>query len=110
MMLVFVVSGLADGFRFAESLGISPTEAHALFSEFKPTNAIDVRGKNMAAGDFTAQWELTMARKDVRLMIEEAGRHDAALSVLPAIASFFDRYVQAGHGNQDVGVVALATP
>ncbi len=110
MMLVFVVSGLADGFRFAESLGISPSEAHALFSEFKPTGAIDVRGKNMAEGNYTAQWELTMARKDVRLMLEEAGRHDAALAVLPSIASFFDRYVAAGHGGEDVGVVALATP
>ena len=110
MMLVFVVSGLADVYRFADSLGISAGEAHALFSTFKPTGAIDIRGNAMAHGDFTPQWELAMARKDVRLMIEEAQRHGSELSVLPAIASFFDRYLEAGHGAQDVGVVATLTP
>jgi 3-hydroxyisobutyrate dehydrogenase len=110
MMLVFVVSGLADGYRFASSLGISPQEAHTLFGEFMPTNAINFRGKAMAHGNFTPQWELAMARKDVRLMLEEAGRNGETLAVLPQIAAFFDAYVKAGHGNQDVGVVALAKP
>ena len=110
MMLVFVVSGLADVYRFADALGISAEEAHTLFSTFKPTGAIDIRGKAMAQGDFTPQWELAMARKDVRLMVEEAGRHGAELSVLPAIASLFDRYLEAGHGAEDVGVVATLTP
>ena len=73
---------------------------------FKPTGAIDIRGKNMANGDYTAQWELTMARKDVRLMLEEAQLHGAHLNVLPAIADFFDRGISAGHGAQDVGAVA----
>jgi len=106
MMLVFIVSGLADIFTFAKSMGITPVDAQALFDSFKPTGAIDVRGKNMANGDFTAQWELTMARKDVRLMLEEAQLHGAHLNVLPAIADFFDRGISAGHGAQDVGAVA----
>jgi len=106
MMLVFIVSGLADIFTFAKSLGITPVDAQALFDSFKPTGAIDIRGKNMANGDYTAQWELTMARKDVRLMLEEAQLHGAHLSVLPAIADFFDRGIAEGHGAQDVGAVA----
>jgi len=106
MMLVFIVSGLADVFTFAKSLGISPVDAQALFDSFKPTGAIDIRGKNMANGDYTAQWELTMARKDVRLMLEEAKLHGAHLNVLPAIADFFDRGIAAGHGADDVGAVA----
>lgn len=110
MMLVFIVSGLADGYRFASSLGISPTEAHTLFSEFMPGNSINFRGKAMAQGNFAPLWELSMARKDVRLMLEEAGRNGETLSVLPQIASFFDSYVKAGHGNEDVGVVAMAKP
>ena len=39
----------------------------------------------MAAGDFTPSFELAMARKDVRLMIETAG--DKPLAALPAIAA-----------------------
>ena len=107
MMLVFIVAGLADVYRFAAGLGISAPEAHALFNTFKPTGAIDVRGKAMAAGDFTPQWELAMARKDVRLMLEEARRHGVELPVLPDIDALFAQYERAGHGSEDVGVVAL---
>ncbi len=106
MMLVFVVSGLADGYRFMRAQGIEPAEAHALFNDFNLNNAIGGRGKAMANGDFTPLWELAMARKDVRLMTEEAARHDAELDVLPAIAQFFDRHMQMGLGGKDVGVVA----
>jgi 3-hydroxyisobutyrate dehydrogenase len=107
LILVFTVAGLADMYRFAESLGISAEEAHSLFAFFMPLNAINVRGKDMAHGDFTPKWELQMARKDVRLMLEEASRHGQTLAVLPQIASFFDRYVELGHHRKDVGVVAL---
>jgi 3-hydroxyisobutyrate dehydrogenase len=107
MMLVFIVSGLADVYKFAESLGISPLEAHGLFADFKLTGAVDNRGKNMAEGNYAPAWELTMARKDVRLMLEEGARHGVAYGVLPQIAAFFDRAIAAGHGAQDVGVVAL---
>jgi len=109
MMLVFTVAGLADMYRFADSMGIAPREAHKLFSFFMPVNAINFRGKDMAHGDFTPQWELQMARKDVRLMLEEAARHGEDLAVLPEIASFFDDYIESGHAGKDVGVVAMKT-
>jgi 3-hydroxyisobutyrate dehydrogenase len=107
LMLVFTVAGLADMYRFAEAVGISPHEAHEMFSFFMPVNAINFRGKDMAHGDFTPQWELTMARKDVRLMLEEAAHHGETLTVLPAIASLFDHYIERGHDDKDVGVVAM---
>jgi 3-hydroxyisobutyrate dehydrogenase len=106
MMLVFVVSGFADGYKFAQSLGIAPSDAHGLFADFKLTGAVDVRGKNMAEGNFAPAWELTMARKDVRLMLEEGARHGVHYDVLPDIAAFFDRAIAAGHGAEDVGAVA----
>jgi 3-hydroxyisobutyrate dehydrogenase len=110
MISLFTITGLADGYRFASSLGISPTEAQTLFSEFTPAGQLTGRGKAMAQENFTPLWELSMARKDVRLMIEEAARHGETLAVLPQIASVFDTYVKAGHGNQDVGVVTLPKP
>ena len=105
-MLVFVVSGLADMYKFARSLGIEPTDAHALFSDFKITGAVDVRGKNMAEGNFMPAWELFMARKDVRLMLEEGALHGVHFNTLPQIADFFDAAIAAGHGASDVGAVA----
>lgn len=109
LMLVFTVAGMADMFRLGESLGIQPHEAHELFSFFMPVNAINFRGKDMAHGNFTPQWELRMARKDVRLMLEEATRHGETLAVLPSIAALFDGYIDRGHAAKDVGVVALRT-
>jgi len=106
MMLVFIVSGLADVYKFARSLGITPSDAQSLFNDFKPTGAIDVRGKNMAEGNFAAAWEMTMARKDVRLMLEEGALHGVQYDVLPAIAALFDKGIAAGRGSEDVGAVA----
>ena len=107
MMLLVITGGLADFFTFARSLGIKPTEAYALFSEFNPGNMIQGRGKQMAEGiSSPPRFELSMARKDLRLMVEEAARHRATLDVLPAVGSLFDRYIAAGHGSEDAGVVA----
>jgi len=45
-----------------------------LFSEFNPGNMIQGRGKQMARGiSSPPSFELSMARKDLRLMVEESG-------------------------------------
>ncbi len=59
----------------------------------------------MAKGDYQAAFELTMARKDVRLAIESAG--DGALAVLPAIAKRMDQLVERGFGADDMGVLSV---
>jgi 3-hydroxyisobutyrate dehydrogenase len=106
MMLLVITGGLADVFTLARSLGIEPRDAHALFSEFNPGNAIQGRGKQMAEGIFTPpSFELSMARKDARLMTEEAARHGRKLDVVPCVEKLMDRYLQAGFGDEDSGVV-----
>jgi 3-hydroxyisobutyrate dehydrogenase-like beta-hydroxyacid dehydrogenase len=60
----------------------------------------------MSEGTFTPpNFELTMARKDLRLMTEEAARHGAKLDVVPAVGELYDRYIKAGFGSEDAGVV-----
>lgn len=106
MMLLVITCGLADVYKLGRSLGIEPQDAYTLFGEFNPGNAIGGRGKSMAAGRFTPpNFELTMARKDARLMIDEAARHGATLDVVPAVAALMDRYISAGYGSEDAGVV-----
>jgi 3-hydroxyisobutyrate dehydrogenase-like beta-hydroxyacid dehydrogenase len=63
------------------------------------------RGGNMAKGNFAASFELTMARKDVRLMLETAG--DRPLAALPAIAARMDQLIAQGHGAQDACVLGI---
>src|ERR1700676_2982122 len=106
LMLLVITGGLADVYTLSHSLGIDPKDAHALFSEFNPGNAIQGRGKQMAEGIYTPpSFELTMARKDLRLMEEEAARHGDKLDVVPAVGKLFERYIAAGHGTEDAGVV-----
>ncbi len=63
------------------------------------------RGRNMAAGNFTPSFELTMARKDVRLMLETAVDHPTP--VLSGIADRMDELVDAGHGAEDLAVIGI---
>jgi 3-hydroxyisobutyrate dehydrogenase len=106
LMLITVVGGIADLYQLARSLNIEPGEAFSLFEHFNPGNAIPVRGKSMAEGKFTPpNFEATMARKDLRLMVEEAGRHGTQLDVVPGIAALLDRYIAAGHGSEDFSVI-----
>ena len=45
-----------------------------------------------------------MARKDMRLMLEAAG--SLPLTVLPSIAKRMDEAIAAGHGKEDLAVIA----
>jgi 3-hydroxyisobutyrate dehydrogenase-like beta-hydroxyacid dehydrogenase len=66
--------------------------------------AIPMRGQKMAAGDFSATFELAMARKDLRLMLESAGPQP--LIVLPALAARMDAMIASGHGKDDFAAIA----
>lgn len=104
-MILTITAGLSDVYRMARALSIEPTDAHALFSFFKPAMTIDVRGAKMARGDFSPSFEATMARKDLRLMLETTDN----LHVLPAVAALIDRAIEAGHGSADVAAIAYDT-
>jgi 3-hydroxyisobutyrate dehydrogenase-like beta-hydroxyacid dehydrogenase len=107
-MLIAIAGGLADVFAMARGLGIAPEEAHSLFSRFKPGGAIELRGARMARGDFAPSFELSMARKDVALMVECAAGEPMA--ILPALLRRCDELIAAGYGRDDLGVLALAPP
>jgi 3-hydroxyisobutyrate dehydrogenase len=103
-MLFVIAAGVADVFAMARGLGIAPAEALEVFSKFQPGGVIKSRGEKMARGDFSATFELTMARKDMRLMLEAAG--DQPMTVLPGIATRMDEAIAKGHGQDDLGAIA----
>jgi 3-hydroxyisobutyrate dehydrogenase len=103
-MLFAINAGLTDVLAMAKNLGVAGKEAVGLFSRFNAALAIPMRGQKMAAGDFSAMFELAMARKDVRLMLESAG--DQPLIVLPALAARMDDLIAAGHGRDDFAAIA----
>ena len=96
---------VADVLSMAANAGVSPDDTLKLFDFFNPLGGAIVRGKAMAARDFSPNFELAMARKDVRLMLETAG--DAPLAALPSLAARMDALIAQGHGGQDMAVIAI---
>jgi 3-hydroxyisobutyrate dehydrogenase len=105
--LMFITSGLSDMLSLAKATGIEPHDAMSLFDKFNPGATIGMRAKRMIDGDYAdPSWELVMARKDVRLMTEEAARANVPLAILPAIAARMDEVIAEGHGRHDWTVIA----
>ena len=103
-MLFVIAAGVTDVFAMAKGLGIPAAEALTVFSKFQPGGLIKSRGEKMARGDFSASFELTMARKDMRLMLEAAAGQP--MTVLPGIAKAMDDAIAKGHAKDDLGAIA----
>lgn len=95
---------IADVFTIAGGADVPPADALRVLEFIDLTGAANGRGRNMAAGNFAAAFELAMARKDVRLMTETAG--DRPLAALPSIAARMDALIADGDGDRDLGVLA----
>ena len=109
LFLMFFTSGLAEVFTLARALDVDPKVAATLFEHFNPGKTIDARIERMLTGDLSkASWGLAMARKDARIMLDEAAAHGRPLSVLPAIAARMDALIAEGHGNDDWTVLGKA--
>jgi 3-hydroxyisobutyrate dehydrogenase len=107
LFLMFMTSGLGEVLTLAKALGISAADAATLFDTFNPGQTLGPRLQRMLSNDFAKpSWELAMARKDARLMMEEATRAEVPLPVLPAIAQLMDRFIARGHGGDDWMVIA----
>jgi 3-hydroxyisobutyrate dehydrogenase-like beta-hydroxyacid dehydrogenase len=102
--IIIGLSGIvADVFAVASGSDVAPEDALKLLDFFNPAAIITGRGRNMAKKNFAPSFELTMARKDVRLMIESA--NGAPLVTLPAIAARMDALIAEGFGASDLGVI-----
>ena len=94
---------VADVFTVASGAHVSPTEALRILDFFNPSAVIAGRGRNIAVGDFSPAFELEMARKDLRLMLETA--ETRPLAALPGIASRMDDLIGQGYGAADLSVI-----
>jgi len=104
-MIIGVSAILADVLTMAQAGQVKPEEAIKLLKLIDLNAIVAGRGTNMAKGNFTPTFELTMARKDIGLMLETAA--DRPLAVLPLIAQRMDQLIAAGHGAQDASVLGI---
>jgi len=107
LFLICMTTGLAEMLALAKALHVPPAEAATLFGHFNPAVTIPSRIKRMTEASFAdPSWELAMARKDARLMIDAASEAGVPLAVLPAIAARMDAVIAEGHGADDWTVIA----
>lgn len=104
-MIIGVSAVMADILTIAQASQVPGEDAVKLLGLLDLNAIVAGRGGNMAKGNFTPSFELSMARKDVRLMVQAcAGR---PLAALPGIAARMDQLIAAGHGGKDPAVLAI---
>ena len=109
--LCFLVEGVAEALELAARLGINPADLDAAI-EGGPLDAplADAKLHKIARGDFTPEFPLEWALKDVDLVIDAAGGQ--APPLLASLSGQWHAAVAAGYGRQDISAarLALATP
>ncbi len=104
-MIIGLVAVVADVLTLARASGVDGEDAIKLLGQFDTKGMLASRGLDMAQGNFTPTFELAMARKDVRLMLETAG--DLPMAALPAVAARMDQLIAAGHGARGTAVLGI---
>jgi len=96
---------IADVLSIAGSAKVSGEDAVKLFGMLDLNLMAQGIGTTMAKRNFTPTFELSMARKDVGLMLQTAG--PKPMAALPGIAARMDQLIAAGHGSKGTGVMAI---
>jgi 3-hydroxyisobutyrate dehydrogenase len=105
--LLFLTTGWSDVLALARAMHVPSSDLETLFGQWNPGASAPARLKRILAADFgNPSWELGMARKDTRLMMEEAEAGKQHLAAIPAIAAEMDRWIAQGFGNSDWTVIA----
>lgn len=103
-MIIGMAAVMADILTIAQASDVSGEDAIKLLGLLDMNAMVAGRGMNMAKGNFAPSFELAMARKDVRLMLETVG--DRPMAALPAVAVRMDQLIAAGRGGEDCTIIA----
>lgn len=104
-VIIGLTGVVSDVLAIGDGAGLTPDETMKVFGLLNVPAMLSGRGRNMAAGNFTPTFELTMARKDVRLMLETAVDHPTP--VLSSIADRMDELILDGYGADDLAVIGV---
>ncbi|MEZ6061863.1 MAG: NAD(P)-dependent oxidoreductase [Planctomycetaceae bacterium] len=100
---------LAEGLTFGEALGFAPSQVLEILRQTPAASAVmESKGRKMVERDFEAQARLSQHLKDVRLILSEAGKYDAATPLSERHRELLDRAVELGYGDADNSAVIEA--
>jgi 3-hydroxyisobutyrate dehydrogenase len=104
---ISLTGGIADLITLAGSLKVPTSELGPLLELLNPAVVAQGRLRKITSNTFDQpSWELSMARKDARLMIEQAGSTHNTLMVVPAVAKKMDAWLEKGHGKDDWTIIS----
>jgi 3-hydroxyisobutyrate dehydrogenase len=105
--LSFLIEGVAEALELASRLGIDAAALDEVI-EGGPLSApiADAKLYKMRSGDFTPEFPLEWALKDVHLAI--AAADGDRLPLLEALSRQWGKAVEAGHGREDISAARLA--
>jgi len=97
-----LVGVLTDMLTLANTLKIPASDLQSLFEILNPAGVIKARLRKIDSNTFNEpSWELAMARKDARLMMEQANGSSKKLLVIPGVAEKMDVWLKKGHAKDD---------
>jgi 3-hydroxyisobutyrate dehydrogenase len=104
--LVGLVTSLAASINLAQGIDVDPQQ----FLEVIDGSGINapyaqLKGKAMVQGSLEPSFALSMARKDVGLVLEAAEQAGLEAHLALAVARIMDRAIEAGHGDEDLAAV-----
>jgi 3-hydroxyisobutyrate dehydrogenase len=104
---ICLTGGIADLLTLAGSLNIPASEIGTLLEALNPGVVALGRIKKITSDTFDQpSWELSMARKDARLMMEQANTTHKTLMVIPAVANKMDAWLEKGHAKDDWTIIS----
>lgn len=105
-----MMAGLSDVLNVAKGAGLPLDAVKAMFAK-RDMTALTLGMIERIGSDRLRDhpsWELAMARKDVRLAIEEGAKSGHRMVAMPATAAEMDRWIADGFGHADWAVFASA--
>ena len=106
LMLSHLIAGFSEAMLLAKQSGCDPSLLLSIFeaSTFH-SPWYKMKGAGMLKGDFTTHFALKHMRKDLELMIAQAGDVKLPLPVTEAVRQAFAQAEAAGKGEQDYSAV-----
>jgi 3-hydroxyisobutyrate dehydrogenase len=108
-----VVQGLAEGLHFAKRAGLEPQAVYEAISKGAAQSwQMDNRWSTMSEGKFDFGFAVDWMRKDLGLVLDEAGRNGAALDMTRMVDGFYADVQSLGGRRWDTSslVARLETP
>jgi 3-hydroxyisobutyrate dehydrogenase len=104
---ISLTAGISDLITLAGSLNVPVSELGTLLELLNPGVVAQGRLKKITSNTFDQpSWELSMARKDARLMMEQADSTHNNLMVVPAVAKKMDVWLGKGRGRNDWTIIS----